>query len=153
MVVWKPERDIMTNKLISPSKADRQMERGRVCNLQPYILLTVRQQLVCRGQQSLTGEQLPVPLLPSDSPRWQQSTLCHAGDTAVAAVTHTLFFETRCLRCTERSTWCWNQGGAGGGGSAEEPFVPYIPRGSCSTGFKERGSSSPHLHLCEIDGT
>lgn len=38
MVVWKPERDIMTNKLISPSKADRQMERGRVCNLRPYIL-------------------------------------------------------------------------------------------------------------------
>jgi len=30
IVVCKPQRDTMTNKLISPSKAGRQMERKRV---------------------------------------------------------------------------------------------------------------------------
>lgn len=69
MVVCKPERDTMTNKLISPSKAGRQMERKResLSNLQHYILHIVRRQLACRGQQSLTGERLSVHLLHSDT--------------------------------------------------------------------------------------
>lgn len=157
MVVYKPERDTMTNKLISPSKAGRQMERKRVSLSAAALHLTRGEQLACRGQQSLTAERLSAHLLPSDTrpvsgggsehpaPRRGH---CSGGNNSQG------FLLSKTCEVQAREYFVpGSQGEGGGGGRAEEHFTPYIPRGSGSAGFRERGSSPPHLHLCEIDGT
>lgn len=83
MVVCKPERDTMTNKLISPSKAGRQMEKS-FCLTCSHTFCTLQRQLACRGQQSLLGKRLHVHLLPISPPA------PHHGDK--------VSFQTRCLR-------------------------------------------------------
>lgn len=157
MVVYKPERDTMTNKLISPSKAGRQMERKRVSVSPAALHLRHGEQLACRGQQSLTAERLSVHLLPSDTRPVSWGGTEHpaprGGHRSGGNRPQGFLLSKMCEVQVRENFVPGSQGEGGGGGRAEEHFVPYIPRGSCSAGFRERGSSPPHLHLCEIDGT
>lgn len=86
MVVCKPEKDTMTNKLISPSKAGRQMERRRV-----FVLhFTHREKAACLqgpaefDRRATFFQCICFPLTHSQSPA--QSNLHLAGATAVMAV-------------------------------------------------------------------
>lgn len=147
VVVWKPERDIIINKLISPAKADRQMERKSLsitCSLIFHTLWgSSLSAWASRVWQKSSFQSLCFPL---------SACRAHSDNRARCAMQGTLQWQRSLTRCPFKGdVWVAWKGAPGAGarvklveeGGLRSALCPTFLEASAVQALKRQGAAHP----------